>query len=281
MTTDATSPEIATAATSPAVAPFDAKTRARLRQIARFLSNIGDANIGARAAMHGYDTEEHSYGWKQYAMAQGMDRPFEHYLAEAEAEHLLEADSATVERYRFLDEIENKWLPRCQNVLRRFVAEPEREVFAKAFFDGLEQQPMGPGVVGSVGTFLRRFEALAESDTPGARAAYDAMEKRGFDQVLRGRIQATLEQAQAQDLREHKVRVSREELAAAWQKQHQAYEKLNLWYIDWADTLRSELSYHEQLRLGLIKPRRSKGALVDEVEAGDDEVDDEVVGERD
>ena len=49
-----------------------------------------------------------------------------------------------------------------------------------------------------------------------------------------------------------------EEFEAANARQLDVYEKVNFWYIDWADTLRPELDYHARKKLGLLSKKERK-----------------------
>lgn len=40
-------------------------------------------------------------------------------------------------------------------------------------------------------------------------------------------------------------------------RQREAYQALELWYQDWGTTLRSELGYHDEVRLGLTRVKRA------------------------
>ena len=248
---------------------LDSRERKFLGKCQRFLLHVGSPRIAAKASQVGYDETEHKLGWRLLREASGMDRPFSHYLSAAE----LSVASSDSERIRnvihALDQFENVWFPRARNAIRRFVDKEHREAVELAFFDGLEQQPEGPAVVGSVEKLLERVKALSSSDKAGAKDAFKALQKKGFDDATVAHMQALIADARALSPAAPPS-VPTAEQEEADQKQRAAFEQLKLWYLDWADTLRTELTYQEQLKLGL---RKQRGGRRGSAEASTDDED--------
>jgi hypothetical protein len=126
----------------------------------QFLVNIRTTPFGARARREGYTLEEHREGWRLLKLASGEERPLDHLFAESAG------DSAASggERTRILqdvDSFENSWVPRTRAIIRRVVPRERRDAFEAGFFKNLEQQPLGPGVIMSVSTYLSRLDGLA------------------------------------------------------------------------------------------------------------------------
>jgi len=239
------------------VSQLTTEQRDRLNQIERLLVNIQDQVIGAHAGLVGYDAVEHKLGWSGWAAAAGLGRPFDHYLVGAAAGPSGAANTTAV-RLRLLDQFENTWFPRARTAIRRFVAAASRDAFEAAFFKDMSQQPEGPLVVGSTERFLTRLAGLKSSPTDGARAAYDALVKKGLTEEVQQQMAALLAEAKQESAAPPPPPAAAAEVAAATKAQQEAYEQVNLWYQDWAETLRGELPYHEQIRLGLVTPRTGR-----------------------
>lgn len=251
-----------TCRTASPIEQLSAEQRDRLNRIERLLVNIQDSVIGSHAAAVGYDAVEHQLGWSGFAAAAGLNRPFDHYLV---APVLGAASaSATAVRLRVLDQFENTWFPRARTAIRRFVAAEQRESFEAAFFKDMAQQPEGPLVVASVERFLARLAGLASSPVAGARAAYEALVKKGLSEDLQRQVAALVAEAKQEPAAVPPPPAAAAEIAAAAKAQQEAFEQVNLWYQDWAETFRGELPYHEQLRLGLTSPRSGRRSDPDE-----------------
>jgi len=122
----------------------------------------------------------------------------------------------------------------------------------------MSQQPEGPLVVGSVEKFLGRLAGLKTNTVDGARAAYDALVKKGLTEEVQQQTAALVAEAKQEAAAPPPPPAAAAEVAAATRAQQEAYEQVNLWYQDWAETLRGELPYHEQLRLGIVTPRTGR-----------------------
>ena len=150
-----------------------------------------------------------------------------------------------------------------------------REAFLQAFFRDLTQQPLGPGVVGSVGTFLTRVEGLAKSKEPDARKVLETLIERGLTHKRIAAMRELLAQfeckedggAEPDEPREQTLGAS--EIEKARKAQLDALESLRDWWNDWATTLRSAFSVKDQITLGLTVVTRSSSS------------DDETTGEPD
>jgi len=107
----------------------------------------------AVARREGYSTKEHKEGWRLLKLASGEHRPLEHLFEETS---LGTSATQSAERMRLLQDVdgfENTWFPRMRAILRRVVPTARRDAFEAAFFKDLEQQPLGPLVIGSVSTY--------------------------------------------------------------------------------------------------------------------------------
>jgi hypothetical protein len=248
--------------------PFDAKGLAFLGRVQKLLLNITQPRVAATCAKSGYNADEHVQGWGLLCAASGTNRPFSHFLSQAE-QAVLAGDVKTKVLVKWLDEFENTWFPRCRNAIRRFVVEEKRQATEAAFFDNLEQQPEGPGVVGSVSMLLQRIEGLRTSKVPGGDAACRALEQKGLTAAALAEASQKVADARAAAGALPEATVSEAEQRAAAEAQVQAFRELKLWYTDWADTLRQELGYHDQLKLGLRAPPRHHKAGQDQ-DAGEE-----------
>lgn len=253
-----------------AASPLDARQRARLTRIQRFLTGITDVRAGRKAAAAGYDDAEHQEGWALWQKAAGVDRTFAHFVALSAPAGALAEDEAR-RRFASLDAFENTWFPRVRTAIRRFVAADRVAQFEEAFFTGLAQQPEGPLVVGSVTKLLERLEGMRNSDVPGAADAYAALQKKGLTADALAQVKETLQQVRS--LQAPPVPdIDPADIERGARTQLEAYGKLNLWFNDWATTLRPVLSYHESIRCGLLSRRGGRGSS-DGAPTPDDELD--------
>ncbi len=245
--------------------PLDSKEISRVALILRCLLGISEPEVALRAARLGYTKEEHAQGWRLIEAASGASVTFDELLAEADRR--LSAPEASRLRAILgeLDVFENKWYPLAGTAIARFVPPERREVVRQAFFSDMSQQPLGPGVVGSCEKLLGRAAGLRTSSEPGAAAAYEALVQKGLTPPLTKHIAALI--AEAKTFVVAPPAVDEEARAAAHAKlfaeRRAAYEQLNLWYMDWAQLFRGELTYNQLLRLGLI---RRPGVRAEEAE---------------
>ena len=240
------------------VMPLNKYQLKRFELIGKFLAYISDPDILKIASLLGYDAEEHKCGRRDHTTANGADRELDNFLIAALRKESIQSSPTQDKRYYLLDQFENTWFIRTRNSIRRFVHPDHKKTFEEAFFQNMSQQPEGPLVVNSVEKYLTRLEGLKNSDIPGAKNAYNGLVKKGLTEEYVDIIANALEKAKTDlSVPEEDVDVS-EELARANARQLEAYENVNLWYIDWADTLRPELGYQKK-RLGLIsKKKKSK-----------------------
>lgn len=246
-----------------------------LRRTMRFLVNILEPGLADRARREGYSRQEHALGWQLWRTAAGETRPFEHWLRE---QQLVEGiDLVSEEQRRRLQEIddfENTWFPRTRAIIRRIVSKERRDAFAAAFFKDLVQQPLGPAVVGSVGTYLTRLAGLEASTDPDAKAVRATLRSRGLTEGKLATIARLLEEtkARANDGKEPSTPVSAADLEKARLAQLEALAALRDWWNDWGVTLRPRYGMREQLKLGLTLGKK-RGPNPDDGEL--DDADDE------
>jgi hypothetical protein len=172
-------------------APFTAKESMRLLRVNRFLVKIAEPSMARARAKVAYTTSDHQEGWRLYRVAAGEGQPLEAAAVEAPS------SGAHVGMLQQLDDFENKWFPRTRRIIERFTPEGHRQGLLDAFFRDLQQQPIGPLVVGSVSTFLDRVEALEKSDVPGAAKVRSVLAARGVDAAHIARLRKTLDEARA------------------------------------------------------------------------------------
>ena len=151
--------------------------RVFLARAQRFLVGIQDSEFTARALRQGYSDAEHKRGFALFREAMGEGRPLEHWFRESA---LADDGGGRAETLLALDTFENLWFPRVRAIIRRMVPSDHRDAFEASFFKDLEQQPLGPGVVGSVSGLLTRVEGLAMSAQPGAKEVLETLRARGL-----------------------------------------------------------------------------------------------------
>ncbi len=264
-----------------------AAQRAILARVSRFLVNIQSKSLGPKAARAGYTSKAHAEGWRLYNKAGGADRPLEHWFGEQALTS--EEEGIAGDRLRLLTEIdafENKWFPRVRMIIRRVVPRKSRDAFAAAFFTNLAQQPLGPGVVGSVTTLLQRVEDLAKSKEPGAKEVVATLKERGLTDKAIATVRALLKEAEEGSPKAPvHTPVSPTDLAKAQAAQEEALEDLKDWYNDWATHLRPSFNLREQIVLGLTvrsgraasgdeTPLDEEDPATDEEDAADEEAAD-------
>ena len=158
---------------------------------------------------------------------------------------------------RSLDRFENRWFQRARTAIRRFVAEEKREAFEAAFFEDMPQQPEGPGVVLSVDKFLARIDAMAKSDVKGAPEAHTSLVKRGLTRAALKGVKELIAEAKQRETPPPGPKVDVDAIQASAEQRQQAYDRVSRWYNDWAETFRSELTYRQLVKLGLIDIKRT------------------------
>ncbi len=242
---------------APPPAPFSSRESARLLRISRFLVKIADPSLARSRARVAYSTNDHLEGWRLYRVAAGEGQPLEAAPADAPA------GGAHVGILQHLDDFENKWFPRTRRIVERFAPASHRESLLDAFFRDLQQQPLGPLVVGSVGTFLDRVEALAKSDVPGAAKVRSVLSERGLDEAHVARLRQTLDEART--LKNAPVTPVLDP-AIALRARREAYDALWLWWRDWRETFHSEVDGRLRRELGLVDTSIDRAEEVDDEE---------------
>lgn len=243
---------------------------AKLESIQRFLILVTDASIADDAEKLGYDDEEHAMGWKDYATAAGMQVPFKHHMTTNELALTSAGGDGLLPLLRTLDRFENRWFPRTRTSIRRFVVEDKREAFEAAFFENMAQQPEGPGVVGSVEKYVGRLDGMAKSEVKGAAEAYKSLVKRGLTKTALKQVKDMIAEAKQRQEPLPKPKVDVEAIEAGAAQRRAAYDRVSRWYNDWAETFRSELSYRQLVKLGLIEVKggsKSGGEETEEPQA--------------
>lgn len=148
-----------------------------------------------------------------------------------------------------------------------------REAFEAAFFADLEQQPLGPGVVNSVGLFAARVEGLEASADPDAQSFRALLSARGLTEERVAELKAMVAQAQA--VAKPRRAPDAEALAnmqASRAERLEALQQLRDWYAEWSVGLRPLFTGREQVKLGLStrkKKTKAKAKAPVKAPAGD------------
>lgn len=225
----------------------------RLQTIARFLIHLCDTDIVVAVLKVGFDSDELAVGQRDYSIAAGLNVSLAQHISSAVYGTLQSGGAETKAKVRQVDRFENRWFPRIRNALRRFVAPEHRDAFLEAFFQDMPQQPEGPLAVDSVRKLVPRLAELASSTVPGAKEAYASLLKKGLQSELNEVKQLLAQLATQSTVVPPTAPVSEADIDKLAQDRLAAYERVNLWYTDWADVFRTELTYHQLARLGLIK----------------------------
>jgi hypothetical protein len=238
--------------------------RRTLARVMRFLVTIQSHDYVRRARREGYSAAEHRAGWGFWRTAAGEDRPLDHFFAEQQVRSGLD-QSTILPVLQKIDAFENLWFPRTRAIIRRVVAADRREEFAGAFFRNLEQQPLGPSVVGSVSTYLARVDGLATAADPAAKEVRAMLAKRGLTQECIGKMRDLLALFEGPDAGPMATAVSPADIDKAQRAQLEAFDGMRDWFNDWATTLRPLYNLRERIQLGLSTVKR-RGAAGEELE---------------
>jgi hypothetical protein len=234
-----------------------------LARVMRFLIGIQTAARATRARREGYTAREHGRGWELWRTASGQGRTVDQLFTE------VQGGVAGPERQAILkelDQFENVWFPRTRAVIMRVVPRSSREAFYQGFFKDLSQQPLGPAVVGSVGTFLQRVDGLADSTQPAAKDVLATLRERGLTPAKVDSMRQLIARLEREDTFEGTV--DPKALKQAQEAQLAALADLRDWFNDWSETLRTVFNTRDQVTLGLILLEREERVVELEDEAG-------------
>jgi hypothetical protein len=245
---------------------ISARDQRFLGRVMRFLVAIQTPAFLVRAKREGYTAEEHAEGWALWRKAAGETRPLDHWFAEQGAA-AAQGNGETQAILQEIDAFENRWFPRTRNIIRRVVPRDQRDAFVAAFFKDLEQQPLGPGVVGSVSTYLGRVADLETSKAPGAKKVHATLRARGLSADRTARVQTLIASVGGANAEHAKPAVSAAQIAAAQAAQAEALEDLRDWFNDWGTTLRDVFGARDQIRLGLAVPKHGTAAEAEDAPA--------------
>ena len=129
-----------------------------------------------------------------------------------------------------------------------------------AFWQDLQQQPEGPGVLNSVSKLCDRHESLATNQTPGAKELHASMDRRGFNAEMLEDIRNRIEICRKELPKEPAPLPNQAKLTKVAGERREAFRWLNAFYNDWATTLRTELTYHQAVRLGITAVKGGRQA---------------------
>jgi hypothetical protein len=242
-----------------------------LTRVVRFLVGIQSPQHARRARREGYSAKEHRDGWRLWREAAGATRPIDHWLAEIATKQPSDGNAERTALLRELDLFENTWFPRTRAIIRRAISPATRDAFAAGFFQDLEQQPVGPGVVGSVRTFVERVGSLAASRQNEARKLRAVLKERGLTEAkilavrdllarVEGAVPAKAPKKAAKGKKGPTEKALAAEIERAQAAQMQALADLRDWFNDWSTTLRMVFTAREQVQLGLVVLQRRGAA---------------------
>ncbi len=248
-----------------------------LNRAMRLLVSVQSRAFVLRARREGYTAVEHRQGWSLWMLAAGADRPLDHWYTEDAFENPLHSS----EQLRLLQEIDafvTTWFPRTRAIIRRVVPRETRDEFAATFFKHLEQQQLGPNVIGLVATFLSRIDDLGTTALPHAKTVRSTLEARGLTRAKVKTVRGLLEQATQLEIEASPPRSRAGNILDAQSAQFEALANLRDWFHDWATSLRSVFNVSEQIQLGLTQAQRAPGAdEADEADEADDDEEEEPV----
>jgi hypothetical protein len=232
---------------------FSAYERVRIEVFRRFLVMMVSPDIAPRAAELGYTSSEHAEAWLKLDTIDGRGLTFDDALRVARREALLQASPVLKAQLRYIDQQENRWFERVRKAIPRFIGPADIEAFQSAFWQDLAQEPEGPGVLGSMTKFCDRLESLATNPTPGAKELHDSLALRGFHAAMIADLRARITICR-KEMPESPAPLDNEaKLQQVAAERRDAYQWLNAFYNDWATTLRTELTYHQAVRLGITE----------------------------
>lgn len=249
---------------SAALPELTPKDRRFLLRVSRFLLAIRERPVFARAAAHGYSVDEHNEGWRLYRLAMGENRPLDFLAPKEERKSDVSNDVLQA-----LDTFENQWFPRVRAIIKRF-AKGGADALEAAFFKDLEQQPLGPAVVGSVSTFVQRVDELKTSKLTGAKAVHDVLVRRGLTSAVLEEVRKLIARAKTPTRAAEPSSSNADEDQKRLAEQHEALAELRAWREDWRSTLTPVFDYNTLLSLGLIAAKgRKKSTDDDEPDDGE------------
>lgn len=260
----------ATADTTSALTELTSKERRLLQRTSRFLIAIAVPARARRAAREGYTPQEHKEGWRHWRLAAGEQIGLDHWLDDLHASED-PAHGETLRLLREIDAFENKWFPRMRSVIRRVVPRDQRDDFEAVFFKDLAQQPLGPGVVTSVSTFLQRHGELPNSKLPAAKKVVATLAARGLTAAAIAQVRALLDQFQRAPAPGGDPAARSAARHEASRQQREALESLGDWFNDWFTTLRPVFSGTDAVALGLAPARRGRKAAEEDEDEGEED----------
>jgi len=225
---------------------------AKAERVLKLLLGLRHPRVAARLAGHGFTQEDLDEGWLLLRAVAG-----ERLNAPVPA-----AAPPRPDDLRQLDALENLWFPIAGAALKRHYPRIHERVFANL------SQTEGLEVTLSVGTFLRRLEALeGEGASPEDIAARALLERRGLTAGVIAQATRLIEVlGSVQPMPEP----APEEAAAALAE---AEEALWAYYLEWSTIARKAITDGRLLRrLGFGGGRRAarRGDAADEVDEGEE-----------
>lgn len=261
-----TTPEAAAEAVDDTGAVLSGPEQDQLLYSTKFLLNVMHPRFDRARVAAGFTARDHGEGWMLFRRASGED------LALAAVSALSAARSGAepalpVDALQHLDSFENKWFPRTRRVIERFAAPDERQPMLDAFFHNLSQQPLGPGLMQSVPTFVQRVRALGAGTFGSGAKVRQVLAERGLTDAVLDAMQRAVDALRAagvvaEDADEAaKAAQSAAEAQAAAEArraQREGFEAFRAYWLDWSQTFREELPRREAIVLGVSSPRAKK-----------------------
>lgn len=233
----------------------------------KFLLNVMSPRFARVRAAVGFTAAEHGEGWNLFRKAAGEDTALAILAAQSENEKGPKP-TLPIEALQSLDAFENKWFPRVRRILERYAAADEKQSMLDAFFLNLTQQPLGPGLMFSVPTFIVRVRSLEAGTFKSAAKVRQVLAERGLTDAVLDAMQRLVDQLRANSAPPEDAGgtvVDGMPLADALRIQREGFAAFRAYWLDWSQTFREELPRREAIVLGVSSPRAKKPKTPDPV----------------
>jgi len=233
----------------------------------KFLLNVMSPRFARVRVAVGFTALEHGEGWNLFRQAAGEDTALA--ILAAQSENQKGARPALpIEALQSLDAFENKWFPRARRIIERFASADEKLSMLDAFFLNLTQQPLGPGLMFSVPTFIARVRSLEAGTFKSGAATRKVLAERGLTDAVLDAMQLLVDQLRANSAPPEGAggtEVDARTLADTLRAQREGFAAFRAYWLDWSQTFREELPRREAIVLGVSSPRAKKAKTPDPV----------------
>ncbi len=223
----------------------------------KFLLNVMSPRFARARLAVAFTPAEHAEGWSLFRKAAGEETALSVLSAQQAAEK--GGASLPVEALQRLDAFENKWFPRTHRIVARYADPAERQAMLDALFLNLPQQPLGPGLMFSVPTFVARVRSLGGGAFKSGAAVRKVLAARGLTDAALDAMQHLVDQLRAERAPQaDAAAVDATTLAASLRAQREGFAAFRAYWLDWSQTFREELPRREAIVLGVTSPRARK-----------------------